>query len=172
MKRMRAPRNKETPTGDTQFDTVTVRDRRRPKCRVVAPFGGGESASNADRRRSVMTIAPRPKVTLAHLGQLLRPEAGVGNGGTFSMQSFLSTEGELLRWKGQGLPTAKLSSVMRSHLETSHNARGLMSLSATPPSRSAPPPDGSGADVPPTPVLLHYDCMHARTPRPRSGNGV
>ena len=26
------------------------------------------------------------------------------------MQTFLSTEGELLRWKGQGLPTDKLSS--------------------------------------------------------------
>ena len=43
-------------------------------------------------------------------GQLLRPNAGTANGGSFSMQTFLSTEGELLRWKGQGLPTDKLSS--------------------------------------------------------------
>ena len=34
----------------------------------------------------------------------------VGAPGGFSMQTFLSTEGELLRWKGQGLPTDKLSS--------------------------------------------------------------
>ena len=43
-------------------------------------------------------------------GGLLRPEQGAGQGGSFSMQSFLSTEGELLKWKGQGLPTDKLSS--------------------------------------------------------------
>merc|ERR550514_2335149 len=43
-------------------------------------------------------------------GGLLKPHQGVGQGGTFSMQTFLSTEGELLRWKGQGLPTDKLSS--------------------------------------------------------------
>ena len=34
----------------------------------------------------------------------------VGEIGGFSMQTFLSTEGELLRWKAQGLPTDKLSS--------------------------------------------------------------
>ena len=42
----------------------------------------------------------------------LLPSSGpkVGEIGGFSMQTFLSTEGELLRWKGQGLPTDKLSS--------------------------------------------------------------
>jgi len=43
-------------------------------------------------------------------GLLTGKGAKVGQPGGFSMQTFLSTEGELLRWKGQGLPTDKLSS--------------------------------------------------------------
>ena len=53
-------------------------------------------------------------------GGLLQPEQGAGQGGSFSMQSFLSTEGELLKWKGQGLPTDKLSSenaIVKRYLE-------------------------------------------------------
>eukprot|EP00327_Prymnesium_parvum_P015469 CAMPEP_0113281722 /NCGR_PEP_ID=MMETSP0008_2-20120614/28451_1 /TAXON_ID=97485 /ORGANISM="Prymnesium parvum" /LENGTH=3313 /DNA_ID=CAMNT_0000132155 /DNA_START=19 /DNA_END=9960 /DNA_ORIENTATION=- /assembly_acc=CAM_ASM_000153 len=46
-------------------------------------------------------------------GLLATTDAGgqaVAGGASFSLLHFLSSEGELLRWKGQGLPTDKLSS--------------------------------------------------------------